>query len=364
MSAPGSWIEVDRSSLAANVAHLRGLVGPSVQILVPVKADGYGHGAFETARAVMDAGADRVGVARVEEGAELRRQGFAGPLHVLGPFHPLDLSEFVDHGLVATICDPVAAKFLSTHAPDALACHLKVNTGMSRLGLHHANDRESIVELLSLPGIEWEGIFTHFSHADEPREDTSRQIERFDLLLAMLEGKGIRPPVAHAANSAGTLMHPSAHYQMVRPGIAIYGYDPTRGLAPGAAALRPALSLHSTVRNLSWIDEGETVSYGGMWTAPRRTRLAVLPLGYGDGFWRCHSGAFEVRIRGRFCPQVGRICMDLMMVDVTALEEIALGDPVTIIGPELPAQRLSDAAGTIVYEITCDLGRRLPRVFV
>lgn len=364
MSAPGSWIEVDRSALSANVAFLRGLVGPDVRILVPVKADGYGHGAFETARTVLEAGADRVGVARVHEGVELRKAGLEGSIHVLEPFHPADIEQYAAHDLAATVCDAHAAACLARSAPGKVRCHLKVNTGMSRLGLHPRRDLDVIRGMLSERAIEWEGIFTHFARADETGPSTLRQIELFDGLLAVLEHDGIRPPLAHASNSAATLLYPQARYQMVRPGLAVYGYDPSEGLAPEAAALRPALRLWSSVRQLSWIEPGEEVSYGGMWTAPRRTRLAVIPLGYGDGFWRCHSGRFEVEIRGRRCQQVGRICMDLMMVDVTDVADIALDDRVVVIGPGLPAERLAKAAGTIVYEITCDLGRRLQRHFV
>lgn len=364
MSAPGSWIEVDRLALSENVRLLRRLVGPEVRILVPVKADGYGHGAFETASTVLTAGADRVGVARVHEGVELRRAGLVGDIHVLEPFHPDDLADYLGHNLVATICDGEAARCLSQYGQGRIRAHLKVNTGMSRLGFHTERDFDEILSLLALPGMAWEGIFTHFARADEPSEATLVQIARFDALLERLEHEGVRPPLAHASNSAGTLLHPQARYQMVRPGLAVYGYDPTEGAAPSAQGLRPALSLWSTIRQLSWIEPGEEVSYGAAWSATRRTRLAVLPLGYGDGFWRCHSGQFEVEVRGIRCPQVGRICMDLMMVDVTDVPEAALGDRVTIIGPGLPAERLAKAAGTIVYEITCDLGRRLSRHFV
>lgn len=364
MSAPGSWIDVDRSALSDNVALLRRLVGPDIRILVPVKADGYGHGASDTAHSVLEAGADRVGVARVHEGVELRRAGVKGIIHVLEPLHADDIPEYATHDLIATLCDPDAARALARQAPGKVRCHLKVNTGMSRLGLHHERDLGVIRSMLSETVNDWEGIFTHFARADEADSDTPLQIERFDRLLSVLEQDGIRPPVAHASNSAATLLHPGARYQMVRPGLAVYGYDPTEGLAPLASSLRPALRLWSTVRHLSWIEPGEAVSYGGAWVAERRTRLAVIPLGYGDGFWRCHSGRFDVEIRGKRCPQIGRICMDLMMVDVTDVPDVALDDRVVVIGEGLPAERLSKATGTIVYEITCDLGRRLQRRFV
>lgn len=365
MSASGSWVEVDRTALADNVAKIRSRVGDR-QILVLVKADGYGHGAVETARTVLAAGADRVGVARIHEGAHLRRSGIEGVVHVLEPFHPDDLAEYVRFDLVATVCDLPAAQALSAHGESTgrkPRAHLKVDTGMARLGLHDSRDLEMIERILSLPGVDWEGIFTHFSRADDDREATSAQIARFDALLARLESRGLRPPVAHAANSAAIFRHPEAWYQMVRPGIAIYGYPPDGQTETG---LVPVLRLRSTVRHLSWKEAGQAVSYGGTWVASRRTRLAVLPLGYGDGFWRGNSNRLEVEINGTMCPQVGRICMDQMMVDVTDLPEVELGDAAWIIGPgaALSAERLAKNLDTIVYEVLCDLGRRLERVFI
>ncbi|HNY30492.1 MAG TPA: alanine racemase [Fibrobacteria bacterium] len=365
MSASGSWVEVDRGALSRNIAIIRKQVGRRL-VLVLVKADGYGHGAVETARTVLEAGADRVGVARLHEGGQLRRSGVEGPIHVLEPFHPDDLAEYGRLGLVATVCDPDAAQALSDHGTAGgtpLTAHLKVDTGMARLGLHHQRDLDRIRSILSLPGVHWEGIFTHFARSDDDPVATELQLERFLGLLAALEASGVRPPIAHAANSAAIFRHPESFLDMVRPGIAVYGYPP-----PGAedAGLEPVLRLRSTVRHLSWKEPGEAVSYGATWVASRRTRLAVLPLGYGDGFWRGHSNRFSVEINGTMCPQVGRICMDLMMVDVTDAPSVEIGDAAWIIGsrPELSAERLARNLDTIVYEVLCDLGRRLERVFV
>ncbi len=365
MSACGSWVEVDRSALVGNVQIIRQIVGSRL-ILVLVKADGYGHGAVETAKTVLAAGADRVGVARIHEGAHLRRSGIEGVIHVLEPFHPDDLEEYVRFDLIATVCDLAAAQSLSDHGLSTgrkLRAHLKVDTGMARLGLHDSQDRSLIEQILSLPGVDWEGIYTHFARADDEVEATTSQIERFTALLEDLERRGLRPPVAHAANSAAIFRHPEAFFQMVRPGIAVFGYPPEGTAQTG---LVPVLRLRSTIRHLSWKDAGQAVSYGGTWTTSRRTRLAVLPLGYGDGFWRGHSNRLSVEINGTMCPQVGRICMDQMMVDVTDLPEVNLGDPVWIIGPqkELSAIRLAKNLDTIVYEVLCDLGRRLERVFI
>jgi alanine racemase len=365
VSASGSWVEVDRAALQGNVRRIREMVGQRL-ILVLVKADGYGHGAVETAKTVLAAGADRVGVARVHEGVHLRRSGIDGVIHVLEPFHPDDLAEYLRFDLIATICDLPAALALSTHGVltgRKLTAHLKIDTGMARLGLHDTHDLATIERILSLPGVEWEGIYTHFARADDDRDTTAAQIARFGALLATLEANGIRPPIAHAANSAAIFRHPESWLQMVRPGIAVFGYPPDG--APDSG-LVPVLRLRSTVRHLSWKEPGQPVSYGGSWVASRRTRLAVLPLGYGDGFWRGNSNRLSVEICGKMCPQVGRICMDQMMVDVTDVPSVEIGDPAWIIGPgpELSAERLSRNLDTIVYEVLCDLGRRLERVFV
>jgi len=366
VSAPGSWVEVDLDALGRNVGRIRSKVGPDVLVLVLVKADGYGHGAVETATRVLESGADRVGVARLHEGVHLRARGIRSTIHVLEPFHPDDLAEYDEHALVATVCDLEAAKSLSRHGESTgrrIAAHVKVDTGMARLGLHATREREGIHAILSLPGVDWEGIFTHFARADDDSVATEVQFAMFEDLLADLERRGLRPPIAHAANSAAIFLHPSTWLQMVRPGIAVYGYPP-----PGAegTGLEPVLGLRATVRHLSWKEAGESVSYGGTWTARRRTRLAVLPLGYGDGFWRGHSGKLSVEIRGRMCPKVGRICMDQMMIDVTDLPEVRLGDCARVIGPGpgLSAERLASNQGTIVYEVLCDLGRRLERKYV
>lgn len=372
MNAAGSWIEVDRGALAHNIRAMRALVGSQVRIFVPVKADGYGHGAVETAQTVLEAGADRVGVARVGEGVQLRQAGIGAPVHVLEPFHPDDLEAYLAHDLVPTVCTPEAASALDAAGRErgrAVRAHLKVDTGMGRLGLHAESDRETILAMAALPGVEWEGLFTHFARADEPDlPHTDRQLGRFRGLEAALATRGLRPPILHAANSAALFLRPDARFEMVRPGLATYGYDPTEGRLPSGVSLRPALRLYSTVRHLTWVEPGDEVSYGGIWTASRRTRVAAIPLGYGDGFWRTHSNRLEVEVGGVLVPQIGRICMDIMMLDVTEVPGIALGDRVAVIDGErdarLSAERLARNQGTIVYEVTCDLGRRLERRFV
>jgi alanine racemase len=361
-------LEIDLGAIRHNLALIRSRIPAATRILIPVKADAYGHGSPAVGAFVLANGADRLGVARPSEAVTLRESGIAAPIHVLEAFHPDDAELYFAHGLRPTVAALDAARALSAEGfrrGRKLPAHLKVDTGMSRLGFHWERQRGALHEALQLPGIEWEGIFTHFSRADEPVKHTAIQDARFSALLQELATAGLRPPIAHAANSAGTLLHPSAHLDMVRPGLATYGYHPAADLLPGLD-LRPALRLVAAVRHLQWIEAGEEVSYGGIWTAPRRSLIATVPIGYGDGFSRLQKGAVFA-VRGRLAPQVGRVCMDLCMADVTDVPGVSLLDPVTVIDgglfPELSVDAVAARTGTISYELICALGRRLPRLY-
>lgn len=361
-------LEIDLSALRDNLALIRSLIPAGTRILVPVKADAYGHGSPAVAAFVLANGADRLGVARPGEAVLLRESGITGPIHVLEAFHPQDAALYFEHGLRPTVAALDAARALSAEGlrrGQELSAHLKVDTGMSRIGFHWERQRSDLLEALRLPGIAWEGIFTHFARADEPVGHTAEQDRRFHEVLSDLASRGLRPRIAHAANSAGTLLHPKAHLDMVRPGLATYGYHPAADLLPGLA-LRPALRLVAAVRHLQWVEAGEEVSYGGLWKAPRRSLIATVPIGYGDGFSRLQKDAL-FRIGGRLVPQVGRVCMDLCMADVTDLEQVSLGDPVEVIdarvAPELSVDAVAARQGTISYELICALGRRLPRLY-
>lgn len=361
-------LEIDLSALRDNLALVRSRIPAATRILVPVKADAYGHGSPAVAAFVLRNGADRVGVARPTEAVVLREAGIPGPIHVLEAFHPEDAPTYFEHDLRPTVAALDAARALSAEGlrrGRKLSAHLKVDTGMSRIGFHWERQRAQIVEALQLPGIRWEGIFTHFARADEPVAHTREQDRRFHEVLEDLTTRGLRPEIAHAANSAGTLLHPKAHLDMVRPGLATYGYHPAADLLPDLP-LRPALRLIAAVRHLQWVEAGEEVSYGGLWTAPRRSLIATVPIGYGDGFSRLQKGAL-FRIGGKLVPQVGRVCMDLCMADVTDLPQVALGDPIEVIdagaAPELSVDAVAARQGTISYELICALGRRLPRLY-
>lgn len=361
-------LEIDLAAIRHNLGLIRSRIPRSTRILVPVKADAYGHGSPAIGAFVLANGADRLGVARPSEAVVLREAGIEGPIHVLEAFHPSDSDLYFSHDLIPTVAALDAARALSLEGErrgSRLTAHLKIDTGMSRIGFHWERQRQEIFQALALAGVHWEGIFTHFSRADEPVEHTDRQDRRFQDLLTELSSRGLRPGLAHAANSAGTLLHPSAHLDMVRPGLATYGYHPASDLLPDLD-LRPALRLVAAVRHLQWIEEGEEVSYGGLWKAPRRSLIATVPIGYGDGFSRLQRNAL-FQVGGQLVPQVGRVCMDLCMADVTDLPRVQLGDRVTVIDagsdPRLSVDAVAARTGTISYELICALGRRLPRLY-
>ncbi len=360
-------LEIDLDAIKRNLELVRSRIPAATRILVPVKADAYGHGSHAVGSYVLEHGADRLGVARPGEAVSLRDRGVSGPIQVLEPFYPADAGTYFDHALIPTVASLSAAKALSKECErrnKSLTAHIKVDTGMSRIGFHWERQRAELVEALELRGIHWEGIFTHFARADEPVASTAEQARRFHDVLTRLEELGVRPEIAHACNSAGTFLQPASHLQMVRPGICSYGYNPAPDMMTDLP-LSPALRLMAAVRHLQWVEAGEEVSYGGIWTAPRRSLIATIPIGYGDGFSRQQKGAL-FSVGGRLVSQVGRICMDLCMADVTDVPGVEVGDAVRVIDeriPELTVDAVAARQGTISYELVCALGRRLPRLY-
>ncbi len=367
-----TWLEIDLSAIGENTRRVADLVGPHVRVLASLKADAYGHGALRVARTVLRNGASWLGVATVSEAQPLREAGITAPILVFGYIAPWQARETVQLDLRATVYALDAARALSHAARDLereVRVHVKIDTGMARLGLR-AEDLEGIVAffeaLRELPGLAVEGVFTHFATADSADQQYAyRQLERFRAVLAALEARGLRPPIVHAANSAALLTLPEARFDMVRPGIAIYGLSPSDDvrLPPG---FRPALAFKTQVAQVKTIPPGEGISYGATYVTSAPTRIAVLPVGYADGFRRAPATWGEVLIRGRRAPLVGRVCMDQCMVDVTQIPGVRQGDEVVLIGrqgdDELSAEAVAERLGTIAYEVVSALLARVPRV--
>jgi alanine racemase len=367
-----TWLEVDLSAIGSNTRRIAALVGPDVRVLASLKADAYGHGALRVARTVLHNGASWLGVATVSEAEPLRAAGITAPILVFGYTAPWQTREAVRLDLRATVYSLDAAHALSRAARDLdreVRVHVKIDTGMARLGLR-AEDSSAIVlfceRLLELPGVVLEGIFTHFATADSADQTYARrQLDRFNAVLAALDGRGLRPPLVHAANSAAMLTLPEARYDMVRPGIAIYGLPPSSEVQlPGG--FRPALAFKTQVAQVKDIQAGEGISYGATYITARPTRIAVLPVGYADGFRRAPANWGEVLVRGKRAPLVGRVCMDQSMIDITDIPGVRQGDEVVLIGcqgdDELTAEAVAERLGTISYEVVSALLARVPRI--
>ena len=368
-----TWLEIDLSVLTSNVRELRRRIGPRRLLYAVVKANAYGHGADLIAASAMRAGADRLAVAAVNEAVALRRAGLDAPILVLGYTPPELAQTLLEYALTATVYEARTALAFAEAAArqgQPLPVHLKVDTGMHRLGVDHADALELCARLNRDDHLRLEGIYTHFSTADEVDQRYSReQLRRFCLLLDRLVSAGCRPPIAHAANSAATLALPQAHLDAVRCGILLYGLSPSADL-PAPPELRPVLSWKARIAQVRRLNAGEPVSYGNTWRAPDTRIVAVVPVGYADGFPRSPQNWQRVLIGGREASIVGRVCMDQTVVDVT--EIVASGvsveqhDEVVLIGSQqganLSAEMVAARLGTINYEVTSCLMARLPRI--
>lgn len=365
-----AWAEIDLGAVAHNVAALKGLTRPGTLFMAVVKADGYGHGAVPVARAALSAGADRLGVATVGEAVELRAAGISAPVLILSEPPESAIPLLLEHGVTPSVYTKEFAGALGRAAVargvDA-PYHLKIDTGMNRIGVR-AEDAPLFASMLAeFPGLRLEGTFTHFATADVPGDwDVTRQLQRFESAIAGMRTERVDPGIVHAANSPATILVPEAHFDMVRCGIAIYGLHP----APSTrdkVDLRPAMSVRARATLVKRIGMGEGVSYGLTWHAGTGAVIATLPLGYADGVHRVLSNRMPVLVAGRRASQVGRVCMDQFMVEVPAGCDARRGTTFTIAGSDgsetVSIDEIADLAGTINYEIACAFGMRLERVY-
>jgi len=373
-----AWVDVDLDAIRHNVEHLRSVAAPSALWAV-VKADGYGHGAVEVACAALDAGAEGLCVALVQEGIELREAGIDAPILVLSE-QPVDLvDDLVRYRLMATVYTVAFIEALAAAARgrsvEGVPVHLKIDTGMQRVGTQVEGVAEVVATIEShSPTLLLVGVFTHLAMADEPDDDfTDTQLARFDGALADLARirSGTNPArlLVHAANSAAALVHPAARRSFVRAGIAVYGISPGHGVDSSCGELRPALSLNARVSHVKRVVAGSAISYGQRHTFVRDTTVATVPIGYADGVpRRLFSVGGHVLLRGRRCPIVGAVTMDQLMVDVGA-DRVVPGDQVVLIGEQdgpagrqrIRAEDWADLLGTIGYEIVCGIGPRVTR---
>ena len=352
-----TWVEIDLAAIRHNVAVLK---PGTAELMAVVKANAYGHGDAAVSTAALEAGATWLGVALVEEGVALRAAGVEAPILVLSECPPGSEAVAIAHRLTPTIASDAGLGRLTGLARGAIAVHVKVDTGMHRIGIWPPASAAGFVERVVAAGLEVEGLWTHFARSDDDEATTIGQFERFRDVVDEVRRVGVEPPLLHAANSGAVLRHPETHLDLVRPGIAIYGIAP----APGVGAdrdLRPALTWRSTVTAVRRLPAGERISYGHRYALERDAWIATVPVGYADGFPRAGSSRADVCVGGWRGLVAGSVTMDQLMVDCGEIEP-AIGDDVIVMGAGgADAWELAEHAGTIAYEIVTRIGPRVPR---
>ncbi|NLJ90235.1 MAG: alanine racemase [Clostridiales bacterium] len=363
--------DIDLDAIYDNIVNIKETLKNGTKLMVIVKADGYGHGAVPIAKKI-DCLIDGYGIATVEEGISLRNAGINKSILILGYTCSQQYEEVVKYDITPSIFQYQAAAMLSKEATrqgKTVKIHIKIDTGMSRLGFScNKESVEEIINISKLEGIEIEGIFSHFACADELNKDsTYEQLDKFLGLVQELERNNIYIPIKHISNSAGIIDIPKANLDLVRCGIATYGLYPSKDVNQRRVELKPSLSLKTHVSFVKSVEEGVGVSYGGTYITSKTTKIATIPVGYGDGYPRNLSSKGRVLIRGKSAPIIGRICMDQFMVDVSHIDIVEQGDVVTLIGRDkdeyISVEELADLSGTFNYEFICNLGKRIPRLY-
>ena len=368
-----AWAEIDLDAIAHNVQSIKRLIGEDVKILCVVKANAYGHGFFETAKTMVENGADMLGVATFSEAKQLRLSGFMQPILVLGSVHTSLAADMVRYNISATITDELLARTMSKAAimqNKQAKFHIKLDTGMSRLGFPcNEEGIRKIKEICSLPYVCPEGLFSHLACADEKdRATTDEQFRKFTYAADALRKENITFMYKHICNSAGVVEYPEYHMDMVRPGIIIYGLYPSEDINREKLDLIPTMTVKAKITRIEELPENTPVSYGATYRTTKKTKLATVPIGYADGYLRCLSGTAFMSVSGVSVPVVGRICMDQCMIDVSAVNNINVGDEVIVFGnggDSAPTvETLAKNAGTVPHEILSLTGNRTPRVFI
>ncbi|MCL2546652.1 MAG: alanine racemase [Oscillospiraceae bacterium] len=362
-----TWAEINLDALRHNALEIRKHTHPHTKLMGVVKADGYGHGAVAVAELLRELGYDMLGVSNINEALQLRRADIELPILILGYTPPEAAKQLLDNGLTQTVYSQGQALALS-QACQAQQCtlpvHLKIDTGMSRLGFQH-NEIEAILAVCNLPNLDIQGLFTHFSSGDD-KAVTLAQLDRFCGTRKKLRDLGENFYVAHCANSAAVLQYPCTHFDMVRPGVILFGQSPVQQTINGWE-LQPVMSLHSIVSQVKCVAKGEGVSYDRKYVAPSDRLVATVPIGYADGYPRALSCRGSALINGKVAPLLGAVCMDMTMFDVTDIEDVCEGTEVVLFGKqgdaELSLSNVAQEVGTITYEIMCNVGKRVPRVY-
>ena len=367
-----TYAEIDLGAIRHNLGQVRRKIGRKPMIMAVVKANGYGHGMIEVARSVLkEKSVSYLGVAIVEEGIALREQGIEAPVLVLTAAPETQLQLFVEHNLEATLCSISVARSLNRIASGfgkKAAVHLKLDTGMGRIGIPPRDAIGFLREITRLKNIDVVGIFTHFATSDEKNLSFAlQQLSVFKSLLTEIESAGFHIPIKHCANSGAVLQLKDSYFDLVRPGIILYGYPPSRTTRT-SVALKPAMSLRSRIEFIKTVEKGTSISYGRRYFTKAKTTIASVSIGYADGISRRLTNSADVLVNGRKFPVVGTICMDQLMIDLGSRTACAIGDRVTLLGrdgtQEISCWKISDALGTIPYEVFCAISGRVPRTYI
>ena len=363
-----TWAEIDLGAIEYNYRQVKRLVGKDVKIMAVVKANGYGHGTVEVSGVLEKIGVDYLGVATTDEAVRLRDHGIKTPVLILGSVLPSEVRVAIDKDITLTLCsyDLLREIKKETAAGAKAKVHIKIDTGMGRIGIWHEEALHFIKNLQQEKNIIIDGIYTHFSSAGRDDFFTNYQIEAFENLLKQLEGFDIQIPVKHAANSIATVDFKRSHLNLVRPGLIIYGMYPKHTF-PKLIKLKPALSLKTKIVYIKDTPPGRSISYGRTFITQKHTKIATLPIGYADGYERNLSNKAEVLVKGQRAPVIGKVTMDQTMIDVGHIRGVKLGDEVVLIGKqgrnEIRTEKLARLAGTIAYEVVCSISNRVPRVY-
>ena len=367
-----TWTEINLDAIEHNLREFRRILPDHVKIMAVMKADAYGHGAVEIAPAVVRGGAHSFAVAFLEEAVELRLSGVDKPILLIGPTPPGQISEIIRHNLTQTVFSIESATAISEEAVSQNTCvpiHVKVDTGMGRVGINPLEAVSFIRRVSALPGIKVEGILTHLASADSSDLSYTRyQIKLFEEALEACKKDGIEIPVIHAANSAGTISCPHSHYSIIRLGISLYGHYPSEELKTEKIKLIPALSFKSKIVFLKKVPPQTFLSYGSTYVTEKTSLIATIPVGYADGFNRLLSNRGSVLVRSCRAPIVGRVCMDYTMIDVTHIKNVSVGDEVVLYGSQgdstITVDEVAELLGTISYELLCNVDKRVSRFYL
>lgn len=368
-----AWAEISLDNLTYNYQKIRKHIGPDVKFVGVVKADAYGHGSVQVSEKLQQLGADYLAVSSIDEAIELRVNGITMPILILSHTPKEEVEHLIRHNITQTVTCEAKAEEYSAEAQacdGTLKIHIKVDTGMSRLGYlcegeYFERGVEGIAHACSLPNLDAEGIFTHFAmadeHDDESKAYTLHQFELFNNVVEEVEGKlGRKFPLRHCANTGATAVYPQTHLDMVRPGLLLYGY----GEHAKMLGLKPVMAMKTVVSTVKTFTSGTRVSYGGLFTAEKRTRMGVVPYGYADGFMRRLSNRYSLMTKEGLAPVRGRICMDMAMIDLTNMPGVDVGDEIEVFGEKNPIEVMADMAGTIPYELVCAVSKRVPRMYI